>query len=276
MEKVTSQNPKLLTHQASKSNCSKSTRNSNINFRTPLKIYRQNVRGLRCKTNELISHLHPNPPQIFCLTEHHDYWEELQQIALNDYNLATYAKGGAHIYVHKSLNFEGVDIGNYCKEKDLEACAIKLNLNSTHICIISIYRTPTGNFNFFTNNLDLIFNKLHNPTSKPIIICGDINIDYLKNTRKKNKLQTLLLSYNLISTVNFPTRCFKNSATATDNIFIDIDSKNDYTLCPIMNGLSDHDAQLLFLNTITLRPPAQYNKLIRTLDKDSLNDFLNK
>ena len=60
------------------------------------------------------------------------------------------------VYMHKSLNFEGVDIGNYCKEKDLEACAIKLNLNSTHICIISIYRTPIGNFNFFTNNLDLI------------------------------------------------------------------------------------------------------------------------
>ena len=43
-----------------------------------------------------------------------------------------------------------------------------------------------------------------------------------------------------------------------------------------MNGLSDHDAQLLIINKITVRPPAQYTKLIRTLDKDSLNDFLNK
>ena len=170
----------------------------------------------------------------------------------------SYAKGGACIYVHKSLNYEGVDIGNYCKEKDLEVCAIKLNLNSTHICIISIYRPPTGNFNFFTNNLDLIFNKLYNPTSK-LIICGDINIDYLKNTGKKIQLETLLFSYNLTSIVNFPTRCFKNSATAIDNIFIDNDSKNDYTLCPIMNGLSDHDTQLLILNKITLRPPAQNN-----------------
>ena len=50
----------------------------------------------------------------------------------------SYAKGGACIYVHKSLNYEGVDIKNYCKEKDLEACPIKLKLNSTHICIISI------------------------------------------------------------------------------------------------------------------------------------------
>ena len=118
------------------------------------------------------------------------YWEERQQIALNDYNLATcfcrtsYAKGGACIYVHKSLNFESVDIGNYCKGKDLEACAIRLNLNSTQICIISTYRAPTGNFTFFTNNLDLILHTLYKPASK-LIICGDINIDYLKNTGKK-------------------------------------------------------------------------------------------
>jgi len=62
METVTSQNPRLLTHQALKSNCSKSTRNSNINFRMPLKIYHQNIRGMRCKTNELVSHFHPTPP----------------------------------------------------------------------------------------------------------------------------------------------------------------------------------------------------------------------
>jgi len=65
METVTSQNPKFLAHQASKSDCSKSTRNSNINFRTPLKIYNQNIRGLRCKTNELISHFHPTPPHRY-------------------------------------------------------------------------------------------------------------------------------------------------------------------------------------------------------------------
>ena len=94
--------------------------------------------------------------------------------------------------MHKSLKYEGVDIRNYCKEKDLEACAIKLNLNSTHICILSIYRPPSGNFNFFTNNLDLILNKLHNPTSK-LIICGDINIDYLQNTGKKNSIRNFAI-----------------------------------------------------------------------------------
>jgi exonuclease III len=88
------------------------------------------------------------------------------------------------MYVHKSLEIDSIDIANYCKEKDLEACAIKLNLNSTHIYIITTYRAPSGNFNFFMNNLDAILRKLYNPALE-FIICGDINIDFLKNTDKK-------------------------------------------------------------------------------------------
>jgi hypothetical protein len=36
-----------------------------------LEIYHQNIRAIRKKTNELISHLRPNLPQILCLTKHH-------------------------------------------------------------------------------------------------------------------------------------------------------------------------------------------------------------
>ena len=74
---------------------------------------------------------------------------------MNDYKLAiyfcrtSYAKGGVCIYVHKSLKIGSVDIENYCRGKDLEACATKLTLNSTHICIITIYRALSGNFIFF-------------------------------------------------------------------------------------------------------------------------------
>ena len=43
-----------------------------------------------------------------------------------------------------------------------------------------------------------------------------------------------------------------------------------------MNGLSDHDAQLIILNTINLKPPSRQFKEIRLFDENSLNDFLNK
>jgi len=39
-----------------------------------------------------------------------------------------------------------------------------------------------------------------------------------------------------------------NSQTAIDNVFIDTSTIGKYDLYPLINGLSDHDAQLLILN----------------------------
>ena len=281
MESVTLKNYTLPSPQSTKGSDSKITKKQSTNYRTPLKIYHQNIRGLRYKTNELLSHIYPDLPQLLCFTEHHMRLEELQQVSMNEYKLAAnfcrtaYATGGVCMYVHKCLEFVNINIENCCKEKDFEACAIKLNLNSTHIYIITTYRAPSRNFDSFINKLDTILRKLYNATLD-FIICGDINIDYLKNTEKKNQLDNLLLTYNLTSTVNFPTRSSKLSATAIDNIVINIDKENDYTLCPIMNGLSDHDAQLITLNTISLKPPTKHFKVIRSIDENSLNYFLNK
>jgi hypothetical protein len=75
------------------------------------------------------------------------------------------------------------------------------------------------------------------------IICGDIN--YLKVSEDKTHLDNILLSYNLISITNFPTRVQNASSTAIDNIFIDVTQYESYAVTPITNGLSDHDAQFL-------------------------------
>jgi hypothetical protein len=36
-----------------------------------IKVYHQNVRGLGMKSDEILDHLHPDYPQVICLTEHH-------------------------------------------------------------------------------------------------------------------------------------------------------------------------------------------------------------
>jgi hypothetical protein len=48
------------------------------------------------------------------------------------------------------------------------------------------------------------------------------------------------------------------------NIFIDIARRDSFSVCPIINGLSDHDAQSITLNIITLKPPI---KQVRKLGK---------
>jgi hypothetical protein len=55
-----------------------------------------------------------------------------------------------------------------------------------------------------------------------------------------------------MSIVNFPTWIQGNSATAIDNISIDIMRKDDNSTSPIINGLSDHDAQSIILNKINI------------------------
>jgi len=50
-------------------------------------IYHQNVRGLRGKTNKLLSQLHPNFPHILCFSEYHMNHLELQQTHIDNYKL---------------------------------------------------------------------------------------------------------------------------------------------------------------------------------------------
>jgi hypothetical protein len=96
-----------------------------------------------------------NFPYILCLTAHHLRSDELDSIGLNQYNLGAefcrkvYKNGGVSIFIHESIHFVNNNLIEYCKEKDLEACAVKLHLQSCIICITTIYRSPPGNFLYF-------------------------------------------------------------------------------------------------------------------------------
>jgi len=74
----------------------------------------------------------------------------------------------------------------------------------------------------------------------------DVN-DLLDNNRK-SQLDSVLHSYNLAGVIKFTTGIGLNSHTTTDNVFTDTSTIGKYDLYPLINGLSDHDAQLLILN----------------------------
>jgi hypothetical protein len=118
--------------------------------------------AIRDKTNELINSLLPELPHILCIMEHHLMAYELERIAIEHYNLgAKFCRknlkdGGVSIFVHKSLNFTNINVKEFSKEQDIELCAMKLNLQTISILIISIYRSPTGNFIHFLKGLEII------------------------------------------------------------------------------------------------------------------------
>jgi hypothetical protein len=52
------------------------------------------------------------------------------------------------------------------------------------------------------------------------IICGDIIINYLNDSDRMSQLKAPLNSYNLFSTVTFPTRIGEDCISAIDNILL--------------------------------------------------------
>jgi hypothetical protein len=81
-----------------------------------------------------------------------------------------------------------------------------------------------------------------------IVTCDDVNVNYLIDNNRRSQPDAVLHSYNLAGIVKFPTRFGLNSHTATGKVFIDTSTIGKYDLYTLINGLSDHDAQLLILN----------------------------
>jgi hypothetical protein len=60
-----------------------------------------------------------------------------------------FKNGGVCIFILEDLEFFSISFDKYCKEKDIEVCAIKLNITPIQLIILAIYRSPSGNFTSF-------------------------------------------------------------------------------------------------------------------------------
>jgi len=180
---------------------------------------------------------------------------------------------GSCIFVHESLTYSNIELDKFSKEQDMEICAININSLSIPIIILCVYRSPSGNFTFFLNNLDTVLSLYRKPGFE-IILCGDININYLnEKCYKRHQLDTLLISYGLINTVRFPTRNINGTSSIIDNIFIDKIHVGNYTILPLINGLSDHDGQMLQLNSTNTPIQLNKTKTIRNFSKLNIQNF---
>jgi hypothetical protein len=191
-----------------------------------LRVFHQNIQGLKYKTDELLNALYLEFPHILCITEHHMNSLDMNIITIDYYDLgAVYCRNS--VSVHNSLSYSKISLGKFCIDQIIEICAVKLLSVRQNICIIAVYRASYGNFVQFLNILDRVLNTIYCP-SVDFIICGDINIDYLKDSSRKKQLNTLLLCFNPFSMVDFPTRSQNKSASLIDNIFIDCTQSGKY------------------------------------------------
>jgi hypothetical protein len=117
-------------------------------------------------------------------------------------------------------------------------------------------------------DLQELYNNKYN-----IIICGDVNVNYLMDNNRRSQLDAVLHSYNLTGVVEFPTIFGLNSQIAIDNVFIDISTNGNYELYPLINELSDQDAQMLILNKGQKKEKECYTYTKRKINKCTTADF---
>lgn len=179
----------------------------------------------------------------------------MSNVHLGHYTLGThycrkqYKQGGVAIFVSEYLKYQKVDLNKYVQEKDIEICALKVQLEMINFIILCLYRSPTGDFSYFLNQLEVILSKLYRMSSD-IIVGGDFNINFLESTPRITLLESIMTSFHLSGSVKFSTRNLIKSHTLIDNIFIDT-TKFDHLTTPLINGLSDHDAQIITLHDIS-------------------------
>ena len=135
------------------------------------------------------------------------------------------AGGGVAIYIKDIFvctSIAGYNdyFATFCEANFVEV----IKLTSARKCVIGcIYHPPSGDVNLFNNMLEKFFSEIHQ--NKPFILSGDFNIDLLNfdTFSPCANFVDLLLSYNILPTINKPTRVTSHSATLIDNILVSSD-----------------------------------------------------
>lgn len=87
------------------------------------------------------------------------------------------------------------------QQKKTEMCTIKCDISKNDVVIIcSIYRSPSGNIEAFVEGLSSLLQNI-SQLENTIIICGDININLLENSKQKQTFINLLLEYIIPPTI---------------------------------------------------------------------------
>ena len=128
------------------------------------------------------------------------------------------------IFVKNNVQSSDIKLNKYSKEKEFEICAVKLHTSVHTIIVIAIYRLPFGNFACFLDSLESILNWVYN-NSIDIILCGDLNVNYLNDNHKIQLLNSQLASYSLHVNLQFPIRILNNNYVLIYYIFSQFDHR---------------------------------------------------
>ena len=228
-----------------------------------------NVQSIRNKINEFEVFLESlNYPSIILLTEH---WLQPNEscyiqnyLTVSVYSRQNSLHGGTMILINYEF-FYSFQFSNITKYDSLLCEGIfefSIIYNKTNnLCIICIYRPPSGNMTEFLVRLESLLCQL--PVSCRIALAGDFNVNYVENesTNTRN-LKSLLGSFDLRMIVKEPTRISRFSKTVIDYVCTNFLEEDYYDVSVLPSGLSDHEAVLLTTSlNFTSKKPVKHGRI---------------
>ena len=172
--------------------------------------------------------------------------------------------GGVGVYVSKKLNVQIIDDIDITPSVHLEHIWLKVKLKGKALVFGNIYRPPSGNLNFFINQLDDILSQIVHIVDD-IVCVGDMNVNLMK---LNNPLTHMFEAYNFLQLIDEPTRITNNSVSLLDPIFV-------ASVCDVvkssvldMDNISDH--KLVYCE-LALKTPKKGNKLVTFRDFRNFN-----
>lgn len=210
--------------------------NNNINF-----ILYLNVQSINNKQNVLEVELNNENPMFISITETWLKEFEVSNFPINGYHVVhsycreIYKGGGTALWAKNGLETTPLCISKLNVEKDFEYCGCEYkNMTSCHR-IITIYRSPTGNFQNFCAKLQELLDEIFT-VNVCLWVTGDFNIDFKTLSREREEVLDIFAQYGLNSIVEQDTRVTAQSCTRIDNIFSNIETESKVKDTP----LSDH------------------------------------
>lgn len=240
-----------------------------------LTVVHYNIQGIEDKFDELDQLLTEVNADIICVCEHWLVKTNMCFIKLNNFELVSYfcreqfKRGGVCILAKPQLDCKPVAYNSV--EKHFEVCICEFNTvcNVYKVYIICVYRSPDSDFNVFINEFEEMMLSIFRANCY-YVICGDINVNILCDSKQKNDLLNTMTEFDLKTHINVPTRITCNSSTCIDNIFSNLNLKsakvNDIYL-------SDHTYQVCEFDLFV--PDSSKNKYIdiRDFSNENINAF---
>ena len=181
-----------------------------------LRILHINIQCISNKFNELEIHTKRTKVDVICINEHWLQSDELAAVKIPNFKLANFfcrserRHGGVCIYVRDGIDFRALNLRNESVELDMELTGITLG----ELVVLSVYRSPAGNFKCFINILSEILERYCK--NFKLLIAGDFNVKF--NTGDASAV----LLCNTFQTFGIRATNYQNTrqAACLDNIFV--------------------------------------------------------